>query len=121
MTKIYILPNDLENLTYTDLKVDKITFKNQLTEKDFRSDLNLLRFAILKAYGARGTLSEDIFREVDKTLSSLDYIKDTKTLCITLGEILSKFPDYHLQVRLNDELCFKREIKRRNVGKNWLN
>lgn len=111
---------DFEGLSYKSLQIpnEKIEYKESLNEKEFQEEVLLVRYALEKAYGAKGTIANEIFVSVDKDLKQLPYIDNRKEFCQKLGETLSQFPDFHLQVRLDGELCYKRVISKVNVGKN---
>jgi hypothetical protein len=112
--------NDFNQINYKSLRLPSspVAEKLSLTESDFQEDLTLLRYALLNAYGARGTIDEDLFLSVDSELKKLSFIDKPKNLCEKIGEILSQFPDYHLQAKFNGESCYKRKIVKINIGKN---
>lgn len=117
--------NEFKGITYKDLELNTFNFEDinspSYTKAQFEQDINLLRFAILKAYGARNTLPESLFKNVDSELKQINYISDSEKLCYKLGEILSKFPDHHLKVKFNRKNCFKMKINYVDVGKNLNN
>ena len=111
---------DFKGLTYKSIKLPsgKIEFKKSINEKEFKEDILLLRYALDKAYGAKGTISDEIFEKVDSELSDLTFISTPLEMCKKIGEVMSVFPDYHLKAKYRGPFCYQKEIKKINVGKN---
>lgn len=110
---------DFKGLSYKSLEfTKKPDFKKELTVNEFQKDILLLRYGIEKGYGAKGTISESIFRKVDEALSHLTYTSDPIVLCKEIGKILSLFPDHHLKAQYRGKNCFDRKVNKVNVGHN---
>jgi hypothetical protein len=80
--------------------------------------MTLLRYALDRAYGAKGTISDDIFKNVDKELKNLHFISSPQLLCQKIGEILIQFPDNHLKTKYLGNFCYQRKINKKNMGQN---
>jgi hypothetical protein len=111
---------DFQHLNYTSLKVstDDVHIKQSITEPEFIYDMTLLRYALDRAYGAKGTISDDIFKNVDKELKNLHFISSPQLLCQKIGEILIQFPDNHLKTKYLGNFCYQRKINKKNMGQN---
>ena len=92
--------------------------KEKLSPDEFKQEVDLVRYALDRAYGAKGIIAESIFAEADKKLQEISFVASPTKLCKDLGEVLSLFPDQHLKVKYRGESCYKRTIMRINVGKN---
>ena len=111
---------DFQGLTYKSIKLSsgEIQFKEILNEKEFKEDILHLRYALDKAYGAKGTISDDIFDKVDRAFNDLTFIANPMDLCKKIGEVMSEFPDHHLKAKYRGTFCYKKQSKKVNVGKN---
>jgi hypothetical protein len=109
-----------KGLTFKSIKLksEKIKFKETLTKKEFQEDILLLRYALEKAYGGKGTIRDDIFNQVDGELKDLTFISTPTEVCKRIGKVMSVFPDHHLKAKYRGKYCYNRKIKKVNVGKN---
>ena len=110
---------NFKNLTYKSIKLPdgNIEFKKSINEDEFKEDILLLRYALDKAYGAKGTVSDGIFDKVDKALTNLAFESKPMDLCKKIGEALSEFPDHHLKAKYRGTFCYKKKFEKVNVGK----
>ncbi len=120
MSSCSSLKQDFRNLNYVSLKFspDEVHIKPSITEQEFIHDMTLLRYALDRAYGAKGTISDDVFKNVDKELKNLHFISSPQLLCQKIGEILIEFPDNHLKTKYLGDFCYQRKINKNNVGQN---
>ena len=112
---IYMHPMNYKAL---QLPQHEIAFQESVTEKGFHEDIALLQYAIQKAYGAKGTIDETTFKQVETALAALQFTSNTKTMGKNIGEILNVFPDNHLQLGCDGDACYKKSRQFTNVGKN---
>jgi hypothetical protein len=114
------IKSDFNNLSYKSLILSErdSNFKELLSEEEFREDILLLRYSLERAYGARGTISDEIFEIVDRELSGLTFISKPIDICKKIGEVISKFPDSHLKAKYRGTFCYKKQSQKVNVGKN---
>ena len=111
---------NFKGLTYKSIKlpIEEIQLKESLNKEEFKEDILHLRYALDRAYGAKGTISDDIFDKVDSALKDLNFIEKPMDMCKKLGTVMNDFPDQHLKAKYRGTFCYKKQSGKVNVGKN---
>lgn len=111
---------DFKSLSHQSMKLPSgdIQFKESISEEEFKEDILLLRYALDKGYGAKGSVSDEIFDRVDLGLKNLAFIPKPIELCRKIGEAMSEFPDHHLKAKYRGTFCYKKNSEKVDVGNN---
>lgn len=96
----------------------KTTVQNELTEEQVHQDVEILSYALGKAYGGVLVHPKNILHSVDTELRKLNSPMPTELFCENIAKILFLIPDGHINISLNNKSCGKRNNPMKNVGEN---
>lgn len=105
---------------------EKTKTKDNLSFEEISEDIEILKYALNKAYGGVRIHSKSVIERVETELEKINGSMSPERFCEFVAKSLFLIPDGHINIALNNKSCVRRDRVVKNVGynlnkskKNW--